>query len=245
MLRAVLFDLGDTLLNFGPVDHLAAFRKGAELAHRYLLERGEPVPEFEAYHRGQLRAIKRAYFWSRFGRRDCDSLEVMARINRKMGLTVRREELCRLAALYYEPVRQQGVPEPEVHETLRSLRDRGCKLGLISNTIVPGVTLDDHLEREGLLELLPERLYSCDVGCRKPQRRIFRMALARLGVGAGEAMFVGDTLRADVMGASRVGMTTVLKAPGGQRPSGRIQPDYTVAALRELPGVLDRHEQRA
>ncbi len=240
MIRAVIFDLGDTLLNFGPVDHFAAFREGAKLAHAHLRERGEPVDDFETYHRRQLRAIRWAYFASRFGRRDCHAIEVMARINAKMGLPTGQEDMKTLAGLFYEPVRQQGVPEPNVHELLRWLQDRPCKLAIISNTIVPGVILDEHLGREDLLSFFPDRFYSCDVGCRKPQRRIFHMALSRLGVPAAEAIYVGDTLKVDVKGSNRVGMISVLKAPNGQAPGGWTQPDYTIGALTELRDIIEQ-----
>lgn len=242
MLRAVLFDLGETLLNFGPVDHLAAFRKGAVLAHAYLLERGEPVPDFETYHRRQLRSIKRAYFRSHFSRHDCNSLAVMEKINRKMGLTTDPEQLRHLAGLFYEPVRVQGKPEHGIHDVLQWLQDRPCRLGIISNTIIPGVTLDAHMDREGLLDYFPDRLYSCDVGCRKPQRRIFRMALDRMGVSADEAMFVGDKLDVDIKGANRAGMVSVLKAPDKHRRRRLVRPDYIISALRELPELIARHD---
>lgn len=237
-----MFDLGDTLLNFGEVDHLALFREGAEIAHRHLADQGEPVGDFEAYHRRQLRAIKWAYFVSKFGRRDCHAMDVMAGINRKMGLPTDRDSLRHLAGLYYEPVRRLGEPEPEVHRVLDWIRDRPCKLALISNTIVPGVTLDEHLRQEGLLEYFPHRFYSCDVGCRKPSSRIFEMALAPLGVRPDEAMYVGDTLNIDVKGANRVGMISVWKSPEGERPRGRLQPSYVVKALTELPQVIQHHD---
>lgn len=242
MLRAVLFDLGDTLLNFGRLDHFAAFRKGAVLAHRYLLEKGEPVPDLDSYHKRQLRAIKRAYFWSHFTGKDCNALTVMADINRKMDLTTDPDLIRHLACLYYEPVRVQGRPEPKVHDVLRWLQDRSCKLAIISNTIVPGVTLDDHMEREGLRDYFPHRFYSCDVGCRKPQRRIFEMALDKIGVPAGEAMFIGDKLRIDVKGANRAGMVSVLKAPDGYSRLSLTRPDYVISALGELPDLIRRHD---
>lgn len=243
MIRAVLFDLGDTLLNFGQVDHLALFREGAEIAYRHLVEQGAAVGDFESYHRRQLRAIQWAYFLSKFSRRDCHATEVMARINRKMGLPTDPDALKHLAGLFYEPVRKLGEPEPDVHRVLTWIRDRPCKLALISNTIVPGVTLDEHLRREDLLDYFPHRFYSCDVGCRKPSPRIFEMALQPLGVDPAEAMYVGDTLNIDVKGANRVGMISVWKSPNGQRPGGRLQPDYVVKALTELPNVIEQHDR--
>jgi HAD superfamily hydrolase (TIGR01662 family) len=242
MIRAVFFDLGETLLNFGRVDLLAVFRAGARLAHQYLVDMGQPVGDFESYHRRQLRAILWAYYWSLIRGRDFDSLELMARVNRKMGLTARCEDLCRLSLLFYEPVRLLGKPEPGIHEVLRWLKDRGTRLAIVSNTIVPGVTLDDHLRREGLLDSFPHRIYSCDTRYRKPHPRIYQEALRQVGVEAGETVFVGDTLKTDIKGANRVGMISVLKAPDGRAPRGGTRPRYVIAALSELPGVILRHE---
>jgi HAD superfamily hydrolase (TIGR01662 family) len=243
MIRAVFFDLGDTLLNFGPVDLLAVFREGARLAHEYLVQIGQPVQDFEAYHRRQLRAILRAYYWSLIRGRDFDSLELMARVNRKMGLTTRYEDLCRLSLLFYEPVRLLGKCEPGVHDVLRWLKDRGARLAIVSNTIVPGVTLDDHLRREGLLDWFPHRIYSCDTGYRKPHPRIYQEALKQVGVQASETMFVGDMLKTDIRGANRVGMVTVLKAPDGRAARSWTRPRYVISGLRELPALIRMHEQ--
>jgi len=240
MIQAVLFDLGETLVNFVGVDYYAAFRRGAALAYEYLRERGQPLPNLETYHRRQLRAMQRAYFRSHFGRQDCHAVEVMAGINRRMGLTTQLEDLQRLTALFYEPVREQGTPEPGLHELLQWLQHRGCQLGIISNTIVPGFALDEHLRQEDLIEYFGVRLYSCDVGCRKPQRRIFQMALTALGVEAKHAMFVGDKLRRDISGANRAGMISVLKRPAGRPPWGLTRPDYVVTELRELPELIER-----
>ena len=240
MIQAVLFDLGETLVNFVGVDYYEAFRRGAARAHDYLRERSQPVPDLETYHRLQLRAMKRAYLRSHFSRRDCHAVEVMARINRRMGLTTQPEDLRHLTGLFYEAVREQGTPEPGLHEVLQWLQRRGCKLGIISNTIVPGFALDEHLRREDLIDHFPIRLYSCDVGCRKPQRRIFRMALTAMDVEARNAMFVGDKLRPDVNGANRVGMISVLKRPAGRPPWGLTRPDHVITALRELPELIER-----
>ncbi len=244
MLRAVLFDLGETLINFGTVDHLAAFHEGARLVHACLVERGVSVPDFETFHRRQRRAVERAYLWSRISRRDFNALDVMARINRKMALPTEPDVLRELAELFYQPIRERGTPEPGVHELLRWLQHRPVKLGMISNTFVPGVTLDDHLRREGLLDFFPCRVYSCDTRYRKPRPRIFRTALAELDVQPHQAMFVGDTLDIDVKGANRVGMVSVLKAPNARCPTGRVQPDYVITALTELPDLINRHDQR-
>ncbi len=241
-IEAVLFDLGETLLNFGSVDHFASFREGACLAHRWLVEQGQAVPDFETFHRRQRRAILRAYQWSLLSGRDFSAIDVLRRCHLKMGLTTRGEDLRTLASLYYEPIRRQGTAEPKAREVLGWLRDRGCSLAIVSNTVVPGTTLDDHLESEGLLEFFPHRVYSCDTGYRKPHPRIFQIATERVGKSPLHTLFVGDTLKTDVRGANRMGMISVLKAPNGHTPKWFIRPRYVISALTELPDVVVRHE---
>lgn len=243
MVRAVFFDLGETLLNFGRVDHSAAFREGAKLAHEHLIKMGQPVGDFGAFHRTQRRAIVRAYRWSLICRRDFNALDTMAKTHRDMGLTTRPEDLQRLALLFYEPIRRLGRPEPDVHNVLRWLREHGCRLAVVSNTWVPGIALDDHLAREGLLEFFRDRVYSCDTRYRKPHPRIYQVASERVGVPAAETMFVGDTLRTDIRGANRVGMISVWKAPRGCTSCGWTRPRYTISELRELPELVLRHER--
>ena len=99
------------------------------------------------------------------------------------------------------------VPSEDTANTLRELRERGLKLGVITNG--PG-----RLQRRKLAALALDRsfdaiLVSGEEGVRKPNAEIFRRALARLEVEAHEAMFVGDHPVADVEGAHRAGLLAV------------------------------------
>jgi len=51
-------------------------------------------------------------------------------------------------------------------------------------------------------------------------------------------MFIGDSFRADILGAERVGMISVLKDPSGARRHRRIIPDHRIASLKELPRIV-------
>jgi len=237
--KAILFDLGDTLLDFGPVDTLGLFARGARLAYRYLQRLGKPLPAFRAYHRAQLRAIRWHYVKSRLTRREFNSLDVLRRLGRAMGHELTDEQVVELAWQWYVPLGRCVTVEEGLAELLAGLRDEGIRLAVVSNTFVPGQVLDRHLGRLGLLELLPTRIYSCDVGWRKPTPAIFRLALERVGAPAEEAIFVGDSLAADVRGAARVGMTAVLKDPTGARRRWRVRPDHRITSLGELRPIVD------
>jgi len=240
-IQGILFDLGDTLLDFGQLDVTSLFEAGGRRAYRHLKDLDQPLPPFRRYMKSQLWHIRWNYLLSRITRREFCSADLILRLGAKMGHRLTREQALRLAWLWYEPLSQVATVEDGLDETLARLRDAGLTLGLVSNTFIPGDVLDRHLEREGLLEFLPIRVYSCDVGYRKPSRRIFRAALERADLKPDEAMFVGDSLRADIKGANRMGLVSVLKDPAGRHDGARIQPHHRIRCIADLHDIVEQY----
>ena len=241
MVQGILFDLGETLLNFGAVNVRELFKTGGRLAHTYLTDLGKPVPPFERYHRQQRRAIRWNYLKSLFTRREFNSMELMLNYSRDLDHELTEEQGAELAWLWYRPLSECAGIDEGVHEMLATFRDEGLKLGLISNTFLPPAVLDRHLEREGLLELLPVRVYSCQTGHRKPHPKIFAAAFERAGLPAANTMFVGDLPPTDVRGANRAGCISVLKDPGDVHVGSSIQPRHRIGKLTELIEIVAQY----
>jgi FMN phosphatase YigB (HAD superfamily) len=89
--------------------------------------------------------------------------------------------------------------------------------------------------------MLPTRVYSCDVRCRKPDKRIFRAALRRTRLNPDNTLFVGDSLTTDVRGANRFGLISVLKDPQDRYVGGRIRPAHRIARVAELRRIVDAY----
>jgi putative hydrolase of the HAD superfamily len=96
---------------------------------------------------------------------------------------------------------------PDAGPALRTLRERGLRLGVVSNG---DRAVEAILERLALRPLLDEVVVSADVGVGKPDPTIFEHALARLGVGASETVYAGDDPALDVAAAEAAGLTGVL-----------------------------------
>lgn len=123
----------------------------------------------------------------------------------------------------------------DVPGALRALRERGVRLGLISNSHRCLASFQSHFELEGLISVT---VSSSEQGFLKPHPRIFTAALDLMQVTAAESMMVGDSLVHDVAGARSVGMRAVLLAR-----DGRDLPEdagvQVIQSLSELPALVE------
>jgi putative hydrolase of the HAD superfamily len=110
-----------------------------------------------------------------------------------------------------QPLGLWTAPEPDAAPALTLARQAGLRTGVISNS---NGTIKQILARLDLLRLVDFALDSQEEGVEKPQPAIFQRALARAGVAATEAAYVGDLYSIDVLGARRVGLSAVLLDPG-------------------------------
>jgi phosphoglycolate phosphatase-like HAD superfamily hydrolase len=94
---------------------------------------------------------------------------------------------------------------PGVASLLAFLKRRGIKLGLVSNLASP---FKAPVAALALAQAFDAAVYSCEEGLTKPDPDIYRRALARLGVTADEALFVGDNLPNDVHAPAALGFRT-------------------------------------
>ena len=137
---------------------------------------------------------------------------------------------------FYIPLMKSSYVEEKLVETIAELRDLNLDICIVSNTFVPGETLDRHLKSEGLLELFPNRIYSCDVGVRKPRRAIFQAACDLMKVEPGEVIFVG--INPNTTSKARAKWHDFRSQdPAGKYRRPRYKPSHTVQALTELPKI--------
>jgi len=237
--RAILFDLGDTLIDFGPIDLRAFYGHGSRRAYAYLVEQGHRVPPWPRYRRRLLRRIRLGRLRVELTQREPDPVQWIQRFHRSIGVPLHAEEALAVCVRLFDSLGRAAVVPDGTRETLQALTRSGYALALLSNTCVPGVVHDAHLADGGLIEWLPLRFYSCEMGYRKPHRRLFDAVLRRLGVSPSSAVMVGDRIDTDIEGGRRAGLTTVLKAPDGWTPRGRIRPHHVIRRLTELPELLD------
>jgi FMN phosphatase YigB (HAD superfamily) len=116
-------------------------------------------------------------------------------------------------------------------ECLKTLATRR-PLGLVSNIWGPKGPWLRYFTEAGILDLFQTLVWSSDSRSIKPSPRLFRQALAALGVPARDAIFVGDSLSRDIEPAKTLGMTTVWISCEAKSPNGAA--DYIVPDLSHI-----------
>ena len=239
MLKACLFDLGNTLSD----DTRLLAASLADVAG-WLSGRGAigETEEFVSAYTKVHESCRAPFISHTFG-----ELIFFEEAFQRCG--VRGVEPSEALAWYRGRIEERTELDPEVPAAFAWLRERGLRVGLLSNERTERV--DRFLERTRLRPCLDVVVVSEAVGVQKPDGRIFSIALGRLGAAGSEAAMFGDSEVAD--GACRtVGMRFVLvkrfrRAGWGWDEGERFEPDLEVERVdrRELERVLPLLERGA
>jgi FMN phosphatase YigB (HAD superfamily) len=237
MLKAVLFDMGDTLLLRNHPNLQTRIRRQHDALHTLLCHSYPeiPLPASDEFH-ARLSAVMQQYRNS-----GATSEIVLDHLCREGGWPINAADAALLTA-WHAPILDDAVVEPDIKETLAALQRLGLQLGIISNTNWRSPWRDRELAHQGILDYFPVRIYSADLRVEKPDARIFAAALAALGDRApDEALYVGNSLEDDVAGGHAAGLWTAWLVPAGTTTppvDAPVAPDIVLTALRELPETL-------
>jgi putative hydrolase of the HAD superfamily len=245
MLKAILFDLDDTLIDW------SGFRNLWEARERELL-RGvfdwvcsdvHPLTDFEAMALEFMSRTQKAWETARGSLRAPNIGAVMLETLVTLGVPPGSLNERRCLQAYRWGAAPGTVVFPDVLDTLSLLRSHNIRFGIVTNAYQPMWMRDVELEEHGLLEFFPEcRISAADVGFLKPHPSIFEVALECLGTTVEETIFIGDNPVADIAGGQGMGMQTVLRIthPSPPMMSGLIVPDHALNSFVELPDILDQ-----
>ena len=211
MTRAVVFDLWDTLVDFDPI-------AGRDFQDQVAVRLGRDPDEFAAL-----------WFEGR-GQRESGTLREYL-----LGIGAPEALVDELVGMRRDSTRSLLAPRPGALETLVELRAQGRRVGLITvcSEDVPDVWSDTPF-----VDLFDAAVFSCSVGMRKPDPRIYRLACEELDVEPVEAMFVGDGANDELAGAERVGMRSVLIHRDGEEPPWDEVRDWQGPRITAIPQVL-------
>lgn len=243
-LKAILFDMGSTLLEFENSTWDVLRKLSAETGYEFLKEKNLSLPNFEEFSEALsvefVKARSEIESLGSFGQsfREMKFEKVISDFFTKLNLSTSDGIYGSFLEVYYKPVTDQVTLIDGAEEVLKYFKDQKLKIGLISNTIFPDKFHLRELKRFGLYPYLDVHFFSSTVGFRKPHPRIFQLTLEGLEINPCQAVFIGDRLEEDVGGAQRVGMKGILKYHQGRDYTLPITPDAQVRELKDLPEVV-------
>ncbi len=223
MLRAIVFDLDNTLMDFMKMKEL-----GVQGAVAAMVDAGLDMPAEDAHRRiYEIYKVEGIEYQRVF---DAFLQEELGRIEPK---------LLAAAIVGYRRTRESAlVVYPHTHQTLVELSKRGLRLGVVSDA--PRMQAWLRLTYLQLQHLFDAVVTFEDTGMRKPAPEPFQRALELLGAPPEEALMVGDWAERDMLGAKRLGMLTAFARYGDTFGTKHSGADYELASIRDLLGIVER-----
>jgi HAD superfamily hydrolase (TIGR01509 family) len=236
--RAVLFDLGSTLIEFENSDWASLGKQGVIEAYPLLKSTFPQIPPVEQFGPTFYLYLKEILDNERTDHSEFNLYELCQMIFDRMNLISRDGLIERFVHTYYQPIARQITMEEGAPEILKAIKDAGLTIGLVSNTIFPEKYHLGEMAQFGLLKYFDFTIFSCAVKTRKPGSKIFQMALDMAKTEPGQTVFIGDRFDADIIGAKNAGMTAVWKYHDKRENPDNVQPDYSITNLGELHTII-------
>lgn len=219
-IRAVLFDLDNTL-----VDFMRFKKKCSEAAIRAMVDAGLPMKEEKAAK----------LLFKMYKKHGIENQDIFSKFLRKAYGKVDYRILASGISAYRKMKAGYLAPYPKIRDTLIKLKAKGLVLGIVSDA--PRMQAWLRLAEMSLLEFFDFVVALEDTGKLKPSKLPFRQAIKKLGLKPEEILFVGDNPKRDIRGAKSVGMLTAL-AKYGQAVKGKEKPDFVLRQPQDLAKIV-------
>ncbi len=235
MIKAVIFDLDDTLYDYKALDREAGDRvkmlacerlKVSEERYEEAFKRGRKATKDSLGNTGASHN-RMLYFQKALEYLDCKPL----------SLSLQMYET------YWGTFLTQMRLRPGVRELLDGLHDKGIKVGICTD--LTAHIQHRKLEALGLVDDVDCLVTSEEAGLEKPAPEIFALCLEKLGMQPAEVCFIGDDYKKDVMGAVAAGMHAVWFCPEEKPGSMDSGMDYHIVKdYGQLEEMLNKEYQK-
>jgi putative hydrolase of the HAD superfamily len=235
--EAVLFDWGGTLTPWHTVDLIAQWQVYAE---HYTRDHAD-FPDGGAELAARMLVAERES-WERL-KRDGTSAR-LTDVFAAVGVSTDHPGHSAAQTAYEEFWEPHTYIDPDVPVLFTALRERGVRVGVLSNTIWSREYHRRVFERDGILPLIDGDVYTSEIPWVKPHPEAFGAAMAAVGVSdPARCVYVGDRIYEDVHGAQQVGMRAVLvpnsDIPVDQQVPVDVTPDGVVGRLLDVLSLVD------
>ena len=170
-----------------------------------------------------------------------DNRDKLILICRELGIHQNQDKIAKANQVFFDYEARSMVPRSEAVEILSALKQKGYKTGLISDCSSNTPIL---WENTGLKPFFEVAVFSCAVGIKKPDPRIYRLALEQLGVKSQDCLYIGDGSSNELTGALKVRMHPVwIRIPEEREDNLRIDEEHwdgtVISSLKEVMDLVE------
>ncbi len=219
MIKAILFDLDNTLIDFIRMKK-AASNAAASAMIKNGLRMDEKTAKKELFN-----------FYLHHG---IESSDAFTKFLKKYNFY--NDRIIAVAINAYHKSKFSNLkPYPGVKKTLKKLKEKGLKLAIVTDA--PKIKAYQRLDYMGIINLFDVVVGFEDTKKTKPSKLPFKKALRLLKIKPSEAIYVGDHPERDIKGAKKLGIKTCL-AKYGWCFGKYIKPDYEIKRIEELLKII-------
>lgn len=234
MIEAVIFDWGGTLTPWHQIDLIGQWYAYSNIY--------DPMDAGPLAHRLAEAEVRR--WQDQHATHGVNGTGLLDAVFEECGVDLASELHAQALASYYAAWDPHTLADPHAERLFAGLRDRGIKIGVLSNTMWSRAHHEKVFERDGLLGYIDGAIYTSEISVGKPHAEAFRSALDAVGVEEpSRAVFVGDRLWDDIHGAASVGLRTIFiphsVLPADQLGPGEGEPDAVAPELIDVLGIVD------
>lgn len=233
-IKAIYFDMGNTLLHFhhGKPDEVKDMN-GVKYLTDHLRRFNKDI-NFDDVRQGFFEK------WMK-GIEDRTETFVEYPIEEFLNNFLKEYQLCfsmeqciETINIFYSDYREQLHFEKNIFETLSSIKKKGYKIGVISNTCYYDEVMKECFKKANIYDLIDNFTFSYSLRVGKPKREIFEAALKVMNVEPYEAVMIGDSLDKDIKPALEIGMRTIWLNNKNINNNSKVIPQYEIQLLADL-----------
>ena len=235
--KAVLFDFGDTLVKTKKGIHPKLLKN----LHESLLSNGINL-SLEEFKEAYFDVRQRAHEVIRKTFKEIDFRKRIVETLRRFGYVFGGDDKIIVDACeaFFKPFIDTTTIVKSATRILNQLKKK-YKLGVVSDFLYPSA-VREMLQKFKLMKYFDVVIISSEVGWRNPHPAVFQAALKSLGVNPNETVFVGDSIKRDIMPAKKLGMQTILVDFQGKTSVDKLseeeRPDYVIFKLEDVLSIL-------
>lgn len=235
--RAVIFDLGSTLIEYEAVPWSELNIICAASVRSFLVKQGHDLPDEDSFYKLFEEAKAKHRKIALTDQREWTIPRVTAEMLDRFDIRHDEVLIDRTFEAYYKPVAEKLFVYSDTLATLEKIKQVIPVVGLISNTIFPERAHRRELKQFKIEPYLDFAVFSSTFGLRKPHSDIFIKAANLAGCAPKECVYIGDRYLEDIEGPSRIGMAAILK----EHPV-REYPDQMPLAVRRINTLAELSE---